>query len=227
MNRIIFSLVMCFMALTNPILAADNLTISNFMVVQGVGGQEFTINLNNGQTYAAFQFDLYLPKGITITSISAEQRLPEANALTYSEQEDGSYRFIYADISKGNINDIRNISGTSGSIIKITVSASPNVATGSLTGDFRNIKLSDKSGEGNTYAKIELPITVLKQGDVNADGAVNEVDAQQILDVSVGLKQLSDLTVPKAVNVPDGNENALEVNAQKVLDYSVATDKPW
>jgi hypothetical protein len=66
---------------------------------------------------------LYLPKGITITSVSAEQRLPEAIALTYSEQEneDGSYRyrFIYADISKGNINDIRNISGTSGSIIKI------------------------------------------------------------------------------------------------------------
>lgn len=218
---------MCLLALTNPILAADNLTISNFLVVQGIGDQEFTINLNNGQTYAAFQFDLYLPEGITITSVSAEQRLPEANALTYSEQEDGSYRFIYADISKGNINDIRNISGTSGSIIKITLSASSDVATGSLTGYFRNIKLSDKSGEGNTYDEMASSITVLKRGDVDGNGVVNEVDAQKILDVSVGLKKLSELTVPNAVNVPGGNENALEVNAQKVLDYSVAKDKPW
>jgi len=218
MNRIIFSLVMCFMALTNPILAADNLTISNFMVVQGVGGQEFTINLNNGQTYAAFQFDLYLPKGITITSISAEQRLPEANALTYSEQEDGSYRFIYADISKGNINDIRNISGTSGSIIKITVSASSNVATGSLTGDFRNIKLSDKSGEGNTYNEMSFPVTVLKLGDVNDDGDVDIADAVCIVNHIVGKPNATFIEAAADVN---GDGDIDIADAVHIVNYVV------
>lgn len=67
----------------------------------------------------------------------------------------------------------------------------------------------------------------VKMGDVNGDGEVNEVDAQLILDVSVGQKSLSDLRVPAAINVPGGNSNALEVNAQIVLDYSVASVKPW
>jgi len=69
--------------------------------------------------------------------------------------------------------------------------------------------------------------TDVKAGDVNGDGEVNEVDAQLILDVSVGLKKLSDLRAPAAINVPGGNSNALEVNAQIVLDYSVAAVKPW
>ena len=64
-------------------------------------------------------------------------------------------------------------------------------------------------------------------GDVNGEGRVDEVDAQQILDVSAGVKSIGDLTVPEAVGVPGGSSNALEVNAQKVLDYSVAGDKPW
>ena len=38
---------------------------------------------------------------------------------------------------------------------------------------------------------------------------------------------LSDLEVPEMIDVPGGNAAALEVNAQIVLDYSVAKDKPW
>ena len=65
------------------------------------------------------------------------------------------------------------------------------------------------------------------KGDLDGDGEVNEVDAQQILDVSVGILSVNDLAVPEAINVPGGNPSALEVNAQLVLDYSVATVKPW
>lgn len=65
------------------------------------------------------------------------------------------------------------------------------------------------------------------KGDVNGDGQVNEVDAQLILDVSAGLRTLESLPRPSAINVPGGNSNAYEVNAQIVLDYSVASEKPW
>ena len=70
-------------------------------------------------------------------------------------------------------------------------------------------------------------VAVYKMGDANGDNSVDEVDAQLILDVSVGNINLSDLAVPVAVEVPGGNTTALEVNAQLVLDYSVATEKPW
>jgi uncharacterized repeat protein (TIGR02543 family) len=78
-----------------------------------------------------------------------------------------------------------------------------------------------------TGSQSSVDQTEVKAGDVNGDGEVNEVDAQLILDVSVGLKKLSDLRAPAAINVPGGNSNALEVNAQIVLDYSVASVKPW
>ena len=75
--------------------------------------------------------------------------------------------------------------------------------------------------------QTDVDQNAVKMGDVNGDGEVNEVDAQLILDVSVGQKSLSDLKVPAAINVPGGNSSALEVNAQIVLDYSVASVKPW
>ena len=181
MNRIIFSLVICFVALTSPILAADNLTITNFLVVQGIGDQEFTINLNNDYTYAAFQFDLYLPEGITISSCSAGNRLPANTNLQMQQQADGSYRFIAVppDLKS-------NINGTSGSIINITVTANSSVSFGSLTGYFRNIKLSDAKGEGNTYNEMSFSMTVLKLGDVNDDGDVDIADAVCIVNHIVG-----------------------------------------
>ena len=78
-----------------------------------------------------------------------------------------------------------------------------------------------------TGSQADVDQNTVKPGDVNGDGEVNEVDAQLILDVSVGLKKLSDLRAPAAIDVPGGNSSALEVNAQIVLDYSVAAVKPW
>lgn len=68
---------------------------------------------------------------------------------------------------------------------------------------------------------------LVKPGDVNGDGVVNEVDAQIILDVSVGVVRVEDLPNPQTIHVPGGNDNAYEVNAQLVLDYSVTSVKPW
>lgn len=68
---------------------------------------------------------------------------------------------------------------------------------------------------------------VFKLGDANGDNEVNEVDAQQILDVSAGIIPLDELEVPEVIGVPGGNDEALEVNAQIILDYSVSEDKPW
>ena len=68
---------------------------------------------------------------------------------------------------------------------------------------------------------------VFKLGDANGDNDVNEVDAQQILDVSAGISPLEELEVPEVIDVPGGNDDALEVNAQIILDYSVSEDKPW
>ena len=93
-----------------------------------------------------------------------------------------------------------------------------------------NIMYTYDSDTKSAFSEHDLTISESEYtpiGDVNGDGEVNEVDAQQILDVSVGILNVNDLAVPEAINVPGGNPSALEVNAQLVLDYSVATVKPW
>ena len=214
MNRIIFPLVICFVALTNPILAADPITISDFVVVQGVEGQEFTIELNNDQPYAAFQFDLYLPEGITINEdgFNATDRMEGIN-LQMQQQTDGSYRFIAIPQKL-----TTNITGTSGAIITITVTASSDVALKPLTGYFRNIKLSKANGEGPTYSEMSFPITVVKntiKGDANGDKEVNITDITYIID-KINNKVPADFDENAADLNGDGEINITDVTL--VLD---------
>ena len=89
------------------------------------------------------------------------------------------------------------------------------------------VSMSLSNGNQVSAATRNGRVSVYKGGDVNGDNAVNEVDAQQILDVSAGIRPLGELAVPEVIDVPGGNAEALEVNAQIVLDYSVAKDKPW
>jgi hypothetical protein len=113
------------------------------------------IELENDIVYAGFQFDLYLPEGISLTDYSADKtRIPEGTTLTMAQQKDGGYRFIAAAM------DLKEITGNSGSIITIRVIADENLKAGSLKGDFQNVKLSKVNGKGATYDDMPFIITV-------------------------------------------------------------------
>lgn len=161
MNRLVFSIVACLMALTNPISATDNLTISDFLITTGTTEKEFAISLDNDITYAGFQFDLYLPEGLNIEGYSADKsRLSGITNLQMKKQADSGYRFIAV---RNN-----NIVGNRGNIITIKVSASNTATTGNLTGYFKNVKLSTLNGEGKSYDEMPFPITVVEPSTVTA-----------------------------------------------------------
>ena len=163
-NRLVFSIVMCLMALTNPIWAEDKLTIDDFIITPGVTDKEFSISLDNDISYAAFQFDLYLPKGLTVTGYNPDRsRLPQNTSLEMNIQPDNSYRFIAV------ANDLKEISGSSGSIIKLTISADKSTSFGNLTGYFKNIKLSKANGEGKKYEEKAFQIRVLRPSIITVE----------------------------------------------------------
>ena len=169
MNKIALSLVMCLMALTNPIWAEDKLDITDFIITPGISDKEFSIALNNDITYAAFQFDLYLPNGLTISDYTPNRsRLPENTTLHMEQQADGSYRFIAV------ANNLTNISGSQGNIITIKVSASDNAEFGRLTGAFKNIKLSKANGFGSSYEKMDFPITIVEPSIIKVRNCTRE-----------------------------------------------------
>ena len=182
MNRRMISTVVFLLALVSQVSAEDKVTITDFVISAGET-KELIITLENEETYAAFQFNLYLPEGLTVSEYSKDEaRMPEGTALSMSQVKDGSYKFI-AVAMKTN-----NIAGTSGSIATIKVTADEDLAGGSLTGYFRKVKLSKLDGTGKTYAEMSFPITVqnLTPGDANGDGTVDATDLVDIVNYMMG-----------------------------------------
>ena len=143
--------------INKTIVIAEKLTINNFEITIGETKQ-VNVSLTDNGGYVAFQFDLYLPEGITILSAEADRsRVPENTSLSMSQQEDGSYRFITAAMSG------ETLVGKSGSIVNLTVKADENISAGKKTGYFRKIKLAKADATGNRYSEMSFGIDVKEQ----------------------------------------------------------------
>lgn len=205
MNKRIISAIAFLLALVNQVSAEDKMTISDFVISAGET-KELSITLENEVVYAGFQFDLYLPEDLTVSEYSKDQaRIPETTTLSMAKQADGSYRFFAAAMKA------QNITGTSGGIVTIKVTADKDLASGSQKGYFRNVKLSKADGTGEKYAEMSFSITVLvrKKGDANGDGELNEGDVIAIISYILGEnpqdfdKEAADLNGDGEVTVVD------------------------
>lgn len=164
--------------------------------------------------------------GLEITDIRDVVYLPNVKVLNLS------YNYIDDVSSLLPLDSLREVNLSNNRLESINILAF--VEVDSMLVDISNNSIEDLSF---FYAPIQCRFifigtemqedTDILLGDVNGEGRVDEVDAQQILDVSAGVKSLGELNVPQATGVPGGSSDALEVNAQIVLDYSVAGDKPW
>lgn len=107
-----------------------------------------------------------------------------------------------------------SIRNTSGGIVTIKVTASEDLANGSLTGYFRKVKLSKSDGTGNTYAEMSFPITVLEppvlEGDANDDGEVDTKDIVDIVNYMMG----------KPTSTGKFNETAADVNEDGMVNIA-------
>ena len=156
MKKIKFIIVMCLLSITKSVLAIDNVTISDFRITRGET-KEVNILLENDVAYVGFQFDLYLPEGITVASYSSDDsRIPASSSVTMNQQTDGAYRFVGAALGG------EAIVGNSGSVVKLSVTASSTVAYGSKTGYFRTIKLSKAGGTGPVYPEKSFTFSVIE-----------------------------------------------------------------
>lgn len=168
MKRRMMMIATFMLAICNTVLAVDKVTISDFSISAGET-KEVSISLANDVAYVAFQFDLYLPDGITVESFSADRnRLPESTTLSMSKQMDGSYRFISAAMGGEAIKE------TSGSIVTLTVKAATTLAHGSKTGYFRHVKLSKADATGPTYDEMSFAVTVIEPSIVTVTSCSRE-----------------------------------------------------
>ena len=142
-----------------------------------------SLKMKNTVDIRGFQFDLYLPDGVTAVKTSKgkyvaslnEGRLPDEDehTLTVSEQDDGAIRFLC-----GSQYD-ETFTGSDGEIATITVSIADNMEDGVYPITLRTIKLTE-SDISNFYetALVNSTLTLVSYtlGDISGDGNVDVSD---------------------------------------------------
>ena len=154
-KRLLF-VAFLLLAICNKIVADDQLTVSDVSMYPG-DSKEVSIELTNAESYVGFQFDLYLPNGITIESYSRSSRIPDGTTLEMAQQTDGGYRFIAAGLG-GN-----TITGNEGAVMTITLKSSDAIALNDYTAYLRQVKVSKADGSGINVAELPFTVTIAER----------------------------------------------------------------
>ena len=172
MKKFIIPILMLCLGYAGMMRAAntDISTLDNIIYVEpfnaAAGAQvQVSIKMKNSAAIRGFQFDLFLPDGVTaaksakgkILASLTENRLPDEDehTLTLSEQGDGSIRFLCGSLAD------ETFTGTDGEIASLTISIDGGVANGNYPVYLKNMKLTE-TDISNFYEteSIETTLTV-------------------------------------------------------------------
>ena len=172
MKKFIIPILMLCLGYAGMMRAAntDISTLDNIIYVEpfnaAAGAQmQVSIKMKNSAAIRGFQFDLFLPDGVTaaksakgkILASLTESRLPDEDehTLTLSEQGDGSIRFLCGSLAD------ETFTGTDGEIATLTISIDGGVANGNYPVFLKNMKLTE-TDISNFYEteSIETTLTV-------------------------------------------------------------------
>lgn len=166
---IILNLMLC-LGYAGMIKAAntDISTLDNIIYVEpfnaAAGTQvQMSIKMKNSAAIRGFQFDLFLPDGVTaaksakgkILASLTESRLPleDEHTLTLSEQGDGSIRFLCGSLAD------ETFTGTDGEIATLTINVDGGMANGDYPVYLRTMKLTE-TDISKFYETAELETTL-------------------------------------------------------------------
>ncbi len=141
-----------------------------------------SVKMKNATAIQGYQFDLYLPAGVTIAEdedgfamaeLSTERTTTnKTNYFDTSVQTDGGLRVLCGS-SKG-----YTFNGNDGEVAVITLNIAENVTEGEHAIILRNIRLSDSNSTLylTEYLKSTLVVSSYTLGDANNDGSIDVAD---------------------------------------------------
>ena len=149
-------MTICWMSVASMVSAADNIIVKDVRITKG-NWNFVLIELNNDAEYVAFQYDLYLPDGVTYGGWwKYEDRISESTTLSENQLDKGCYRFLAASMTGV------PIKGNSGPMMAFYIWIEDRVPLGSMTAYLRNVKLSKADGSGITFSELPFTITVVE-----------------------------------------------------------------
>ena len=174
-----------------------------------------SICMKNTAAICGFQFDLYLPEGITAvksnngkikaTLSDGRREADDEHTLACSEQEDGSIRFLSGSLYE------ETFTGNDGEVLTLQVAVSEEMEDGDYPLLLKNIKLTESDiSKYYEVGQVTSMLTVISYtlGDINGDGKVDVSDY-------IGIAN-------RILNIPQEgfNEAAADVNEDGVIDVS-------
>lgn len=130
-----------------------------------------SVEMNNTVQVTGFQFDIYLPNGITIPTVQTDDvdkylielsgtRSKSSHSLDCSLQDDGAIRVLCTSFPPS------AFSGTSGVVCTIELNIGEDVTDGDYPVIFKNIIISDAQAQKYKVEQVETTLTV---GAVNVN----------------------------------------------------------
>ena len=180
--------LLSFFTIQTIVFATNTVEVKPLSISKG-GTAKLEIQLENSDEIKAFQFNLVLPDGITVTNVEKSERLPDGIILDYNAlSTPNTYRIIGYQI--GNT----PFSGTSGCFVYVTLSASDALTVGSnLTGHIS-----------------EISLTVIPTAEYEAEGSSFEITIVEPADPWVTLDENS-------TTLPEASDGETEIKVKRTI----------
>ncbi len=158
-----------------------------------------SFSMKNSAEIRGFQFDLYLPEGITVVKSAKERvqgslsasRLPDEDEhdLTFSEQPDGAIRILCSSQYD------ETFTGNDGEIITLNVKVDSEMEAGDYPIYLRNMKLTETDiSKYYEHSQIETTVTIGSatginevKHETNSDGGCYNLNGQRVTQPTKGM----------------------------------------
>lgn len=187
MKKYLFTLL-SFLTIQTIVFASNTVEVKPLSIPKG-GTAKLEIQLENSDEIKAFQFNLVLPDGITVTNVEKSERLPDGIVLNHNAlSTPNTYTII------GYQNGNMPFSGTSGCFVYVTLSASDALTVGSnLTGNIS-----------------EISLTVIPTNEYEAEGSSFEITIVEPADPWITLDENS-------TTLPEASDGETEIKVKRTL----------
>ena len=165
---------------------ADNLTVETVKMSAGDTKQVAIVLNNPTHKYAAFQFDLVLPKGISIAKNDKGKFIASLNddrmddhTLNVSETGTNTYRFLSFSMTN------TEFSGTDGTLVYVTLQANEGLSGGNRTVTIQSQVFTEVSGEQHKWNDTTFSI------EINGGGGPENPDPPVVGDDMLSVEAVS------------------------------------
>ena len=144
-----------------PVVGDDMLSVEAVSMSAGETKQIAIVLNNPAHKYAAFQFDLILPEGISIAKndkgkliASLNEDRKDDHTLNVSETGTNTYRFLSFSMTN------TEFGGTDGALLYVTLQATEGVSDGNKTATIQSQVFTEVSGEQHKWSDKTFQITI-------------------------------------------------------------------